>query len=111
MSQAKTGELENYVRRIGENIVNIYTKFNELNRKIKEIEGTLDEVKADLANHASSVSDIKENFVQKQEFEESINQSIDRFISILNEGMKELIPQVPTETEEAKTEEAPEVIS
>ena len=93
MSQVRTGELETYLRRIGENMVNANAKLDELERKIKEIEGKFDEAKDDLVYNASMVSELKENFIQKQEFGE--------FISRLTESLKE-ISLVPVDTGEAK---------
>jgi peptidoglycan hydrolase CwlO-like protein len=87
MSQLKTGELENYVKRIGEHINSIYARFNEIDGKIKKIEGKLEEAKANLENNVSAISDLKENFVQKQEFEE--------FVRRLTDGLKEIIPPAP----------------
>ena len=49
-----------------------------------------------MTNKASVASELEENFVQKQEFEE--------FVSRLTENLKELIPPVPAETEEVKEE-------
>ena len=89
-------ELENYVRRIGENIRTIYNKLNELSLKIEEVDKKITEVKADLKGNINVVSDLQEVSVQKAEFNEFVNR--------LTESLRELIPPVSPETEETKKE-------
>jgi len=94
MSQ-RTGEIESYVKRVGEHINVIYSRLNEINRKIDEIEGKLTKLKAELTNDANAISDLKISMVQKTEFDEFINR--------LTESLRELLP--PVEAEETPKEE------
>ena len=93
MSQAITSDLETCFRRIAENMANANAKLNDLDRKIKEIEEKLNKAKDDSVFNASMVSELKENFIQKQEFGE--------FISRLTESFREL-SLLPADSREAK---------
>ncbi len=97
MSQ-RTGEIESYVKRVGEHINAIYSRLNEINKKLDEIEGRLTRLKAEQINDANAIADLKANTVQKTEFDEFVNR--------LTESLRELLP--PVEAEEAPKEEAAE---
>lgn len=96
MSQPKTGELEDYVRRLGEHINLMHSKIDEINKKIKETEDTVAQLRADMENNVDAVSNLKENAVQKTEFDE--------FVSRLTESLRDLLPPLPAGTGEAKKE-------
>ena len=97
MSQ-RTGEIESYVKRVGEHINVIYSRLNEINRKIDEIEGKLARLKTEQTNDANAISDLKISMVQKTEFDEFVNR--------LTESLRELLP--PVEAEEAPKGESTE---
>lgn len=103
MSQSKTSELEDYVRNIGKYLKNvdehiniIYSKINDLNKKIKEVEDEVMTLKADSAKNANAVANLKENAVQKTDFDE--------FVGRLTESLRELLPPAAAATEEPKKE-------
>lgn len=89
MSQPRTGEIESYLKRVGEHINVIYSRLNELSKKIEEMEEKIAEVKAEQANNANAISDLKTNTVQKIEFDEFVNR--------LTESLRELLPPIGTE--------------
>ena len=93
MSQTRASELEGYLKRIGQNIMNMYAKLNELDGKIADLEAKFDNVKGELASASSVVSELKENNFKKDEFDEFVNK--------LTDGLKELIPEAPSEAQEA----------
>lgn len=97
MSQ-RTGEIDSYVKRVGEHINVIYSKLNEINRKIEEIEEKIARIKTEQANNANAISDLKMSMVQKTEF--------DDFVNRLTESLRELLP--PVEAEETRKEESTE---
>jgi len=97
MSQSKSSELEDYVRRVGERIRDIHSRIIEIDRKMKEIEGKITEVRAELANNSKAISDLKESTVQKLEFDEFVNR--------LTESLRELLPPVSTGIEETQEKE------
>ena len=84
MSQLRTGELEKYVRALGEHIKSLYAKIGEINNKIEEVDKTITDLRAKLANDTNVTSDLKENVVLKSEFDE--------FVHRLTESLRELIP-------------------
>jgi DNA integrity scanning protein DisA with diadenylate cyclase activity len=94
MSQ-KTGEIESYVKRVGEHINAIYLKLNEISKKMDALEEKLAKLKDDQTNDANAISDLKVNTVPKTEFDEFVNR--------LTESLRELLP--PVETEETTKEE------
>jgi len=96
MSKSKTGELEDYVRRLGEHINLMYSKINEINKKIKDTEEITAQLKTDVEENAEGIINIKENIVQKVEFDE--------FVSRLTESLRDLLPPLPAGAEEAKKE-------
>lgn len=91
MSQSRTGELEDVVRRLGAHINLMYTKIDEINSRIKETEDSVTHLRAEVENNNESTSNFKENYVLKTEFDE--------FVSRLTESLKVLLPPLPTETE------------
>jgi methyl-accepting chemotaxis protein len=96
MSKSRTNELEDYVKRIGEHINAIYLKINEVNKKMKEIENEILVMKAESANNVDAIANLKENTVQKSDFDE--------FVSRLTESLRELLPPIPAAIEETKKE-------
>ena len=94
MSKSKTGELEDYARRLGEHINLIHSNLNEINKKIKDTEDALARLKDETANNSDVISNIKENTVQKLEFDE--------FVDRLTESLRDLLPPIPRRTEDEK---------
>ncbi len=94
MSQSKTNELEDYVKRIGNHINAIYSQINEIDKRVKGIEDEIIALKTESTKNVSSITNLKENSVQKLDFDE--------FVSRLTESLRELIPPIPTEPEETK---------
>ena len=96
MSQSKTSELEDYVKRLGEHINLIHSKLNEINKKIKDAEDVLARLKDENTNNSDVISNLKENTVQKLEFDE--------FVGRLTESLRNLLPPIPEGSEEEKEE-------
>jgi hypothetical protein len=93
MSQLKTSELENYVRRIGEHINSIYLKIAEIDKKIIDLEEQMASIRSSLVNNSKSISDLNENTVQNLEFDE--------FVGRLTESLREFLPpSIPDAAEE-----------
>jgi peptidoglycan hydrolase CwlO-like protein len=93
MSQSKTSELEDYVRRIGEHINSIYLKIAEIDKKIIDLEEQMASIKSSLVNNSKSISDLSENTVQNLEFDE--------FVGRLTESLREFLPpSIPDAAEE-----------
>lgn len=98
MSQIRANEIEDYVKRIGEHINAIYSKINDINRKLKEIEGEVEETKNKSETNENAIENLKENTVQKSDFDE--------FVSRLTESLRELLPPITATAEETKKDEA-----
>ena len=80
MAQTPRDELTDYLRRLGEHINLIYDR-------LKKIEAKVDAMSKEIA-------DIKESAnVDRREFNDFVNR--------LTEGLKELLPPIPEEAEEA----------
>jgi methyl-accepting chemotaxis protein len=92
MSQSKTGELEDYVRRVGEHINNIYLKIADIDKKVVEIEEQMTSIRNALVNNSKTISDLNENTVQNLEFDE--------FVSRLTESLREFLPSSIPDAEE-----------
>lgn len=97
----KTNTLEEYVKDVGkylkrvdEHIKFIYSSIEEINKKIKSIEKTVEQLQTETTDNTSAVATLKENTVQKLEFEE--------FVSRLTEGLKNILPTLPEALEETK---------
>ena len=73
-----------------------HSNLNEINKKIKDTEDALARLKDETANNLDVISKIKENTVQKLEFDE--------FVDRLTESLRNLLPPIPRETEEQKEE-------
>ena len=96
MSKSKTSGLEDYARRLGEHINLIHSNLVEINKKIKDTEDALARLKDETANNSDVISKIKENTVQKLEFDE--------FVDRLTESLRDLLPPIPKGTENEKEE-------
>ena len=96
MSKSKTSELEDYVRRLGEHINFMYSRINEINKKIKNTEEIITQLKNDEEENTEGITNLKENTVQKVEFDE--------FVSKLTESLRDLLPPLPPGAEETKKE-------
>jgi len=87
MSQPRTGELEDYIKRLGEHMNIMYSKINEMNKRIKESEDVIAQLRTNLENNTEIISNLKENNVSKVEFDE--------FVSRLTESLRDLLPPLP----------------
>ena len=87
MSQPKTIELEDYIKRLGEYMNFMYSKINEINKRIKESEDSIVQLRTKMENNAEAISNLKENNVSKVEFDE--------FVSRLTESLRDLLPPLP----------------
>ena len=99
MSKSKTSELEDYVRRLGEHINLMYSKLNEIEKKLeesedkmKDTENSFERLLTGIANNTDAISNLRENSVQKLEFEE--------FVGRLTESLRNLLPPIPEVAEE-----------
>ncbi|MCJ7631695.1 hypothetical protein MUP77_04740 [Candidatus Bathyarchaeota archaeon] len=103
MSQ-RTNTLEDYVRDVGkylkrvdEHVKFIYSTIDEINKKLKETEEAIARLRTETTENTNVIVNLKENTVQKLEFEE--------FVSRLTESLKNLLPTLPTADEETKKEQ------
>jgi L-rhamnose isomerase len=94
MSQSKKSELDEYVRLLGDHINRIYSRIEEINKKVEEAEAAIASLRAEVTNNGTIVSNLRENTVPKLEFDE--------FVSRLTESLKELLPPIPARVEEAE---------
>ena len=101
MSAPKTNELEDYVRSIGKYLKNvdehinvIYSKIDDLTKKVKLLEDEIITLKADAGRNINAIATIKETMVQKTDFDE--------FVGRLTESLRELLPSPRVPAEETK---------
>lgn len=93
MSQT-SGELADYVKRVGEHINLVYKRLEEIEGKLNSLSGEISELKAAIGTNKADIDSLRESVVSKSEF--------DDFVKKLTESFRELLPPVPKETMESQ---------